>query len=537
MNGPLVVVFVEGLGAEPSHASPLALLPKLAARSDVVATTVAAAGAPMGLADGVPGSAAHGYEALSVAAIPARLSDRVAKVAAAGRLGFVPEVESAFRAADHLSLPPLASMTGDEPGDDRTCRVHLVTLVSESPERSTRALRSAFLQAAEAAGARVVVHAILDGHDGSRRSAARQLELLEAELGGARLGTVSGRSYGLAVGDWPRATAFFEALVRGRDVRQAESWFDVLHEAYDLGLDDPDVPPTRVGGYAGLRGGFMADFAQGDRAWRWMGEELVFVLDARGDGFEPLASLLRRETPADVTVRVLTEHGREVVVLDEQTLFSLSPLDVPFEHRAAFRPEGGQALGLFDRIAATGRSAMVIGSETRPHHVRRLARDPGVEVLFAPTERGEPELGVAVVTRAALGALARNTPPSVMGILVAELDRAGHAARRELIERALAAVDHGLCKLADTVRDRGGILALVGTHGNVEKRCTDAGEPFSGHTDAPVPFAIVAEGVELARREGGTLADAGATLSELAQAPLPSGATGRSLVGATETAG
>ncbi|MBQ4093763.1 MAG: 2,3-bisphosphoglycerate-independent phosphoglycerate mutase, partial [Oscillospiraceae bacterium] len=84
-------------------------------------------------------------------------------------------------------------------------------------------------------------------------------------------------------------------------------------------------------------------------------------------------------------------------------------------------------------------------------------------------------------------------------------------------------------RVAEAVKEMGGVMLLTADHGNAEKMLeADGTTPFTAHTTNVVPFAVIGRECEL--REGGVLADIAPTMLKLLGLPQPAEMTGKSII-------
>ena len=124
-----------------------------------------------------------------------------------------------------------------------------------------------------------------------------------------------------------------------------------------------------------------------------------------------------------------------------------------------------------------------------------------------------PEMAAEAVTDAICAALA-DPEERVVVANIANLDQVGHLGRVDLIERAAAAVESALARIAAAAHRHGWTVLLTADHGNADCVVDSDGRPFGSHTAADVPFtAIPAPGIALTWRAGrGTLAEVAPSL-------------------------
>lgn len=137
---------------------------------------------------------------------------------------------------------------------ERGGRLHLIGMLSEGSGHASFSHLLALIDAAERAGVRVVVHAILDGADASQRMAANALARLEARLTQSvgRIGTVSGRAWTVdAGGRWDRIEKLYRAMAAD-GVTRFDTALAGVKEACTFGKPEGFVAPFVVFDYPGV---------------------------------------------------------------------------------------------------------------------------------------------------------------------------------------------------------------------------------------------------------------------------------------------
>jgi len=108
-------------------------------------------------------------------------------------------------------------------------------------------------------------------------------------------------------------------------------------------------------------------------------------------------------------------------------------------------------------------------------------------------------------------------------------DMVGHTGNLAAAIKAVETVDAGLGRIAEAIRDAGGVLLVTADHGNCEMmRDPVTGGPHTAHTTNPVPVLLM--GGEAASLADGRLADIAPTLLALMGLEQPAEMTGSSLV-------
>ena len=111
-------------------------------------------------------------------------------------------------------------------------------------------------------------------------------------------------------------------------------------------------------------------------------------------------------------------------------------------------------------------------------------------------------------------------------------DMVGHTGVIPAAVAAIEAVDAGVSQVLAALERKGGTALITADHGNADKMLSQDGSPFTAHTTAPVPFALVdfaGTGRTLDARQG-ALCDIAPTLLELVGLEAPAVMTGKSLL-------
>jgi len=139
-------------------------------------------------------------------------------------------------------------------------RVHLFGLVSEGGMSSHLSHLYALIDAAKAANVRVLVHAFLDGVDVKPGTAADYISALEVKLeadvpgkvGVGRIGTISGRTFGMAPDGRSERTEKVFRAVMADDVDRKDTALTGIKEAGGFGVPEQFFAPFVVFDYPGV---------------------------------------------------------------------------------------------------------------------------------------------------------------------------------------------------------------------------------------------------------------------------------------------
>ncbi len=396
---------------------------------------------------------------------------------------------------------------------------HLMGLMSPGGVHSHQDQLAVLARLLAAAGVAVKVHAFLDGRDTPPKSAAEYLAKFAADSAGLErvsVATVSGRYFAMDRDKrWDRVAKAYRALVDAEGEKALDAQ-PAVQQAYAAGKSDEFVPPTVIGGYAGMRDG-DAVLSGNFRADR-VREMLTALLDPAFSGFER-GRVVRFAAALGIT-EYSTELNRFV-----QTIF-------PPENLADTFGEVVSRAGLTQlRIAETEKYAHVTfffngGREAEfPGESRILVPSPKVATYDLKPEMSAPEMTDQLVAAIAAGRF------DVIIVNYANTDMVGHSGDIGAAVKAVEAVDRCLGRLADAVTRAGGTLLITADHGNAEMmRDPETGQPHTAHTLNPVPLLLVNPPAQVAGLRDGRLADIAPTLLALLGLRQPAAMTGRSLV-------
>ncbi len=398
--------------------------------------------------------------------------------------------------------------------------VHVLGLLSPGGVHSHEEQIQAMVRLAAHRGARVYVHAFLDGRDTPPQSAAASLRSMEAllrELSAGRITSLVGRYYAMDRDQrWERTRAAYELLVHGQAAHRAEDPLSGLEAAYARGETDEFVAPTLV-----VPPG-QEPVVVGD------GDAVVFM-NFRADRARQLTrAFIEEDFPG-------FERGRRPRLADFVTLTEYSKdFDVPVAFPAVklhnVFGEYIARLGLRQlRIAETEKYAHVTfffnGGEETPF--------PGEERILVPSPKVatydlQPEMSAPQVTDRLVEAIASGYF-DVIVCNYANPDMVGHTGKLAAAVRAIETIDTCLGRVAEAVRAAGGELLITADHGNAEQMCErETGKPHTAHTANPVPFVYLGRPARVA--SGGALSDVAPTMLYLMGLPVPAEMEGHSLV-------
>ncbi len=393
---------------------------------------------------------------------------------------------------------------------------HLMGLVSDGGVHGHLDHIAAAARAIADAGVPVVLHAITDGRDVAPQSTETYLQLLAARLpGAAQIVTVSGRYYAMDRDNrWERVKRAYDAIIRAQG-HVAATAENAVADAYARGETDEFILPSVIGGYEGLQEGdgfFCLNF-RADRAR----EILAAIGQPEFDGFDT---------------------GPRPALAAFMGMVDYSDRHATYMTTAYPKAEIVNTLGAW--VAAQGKRQFRLAETEKYPHVtfflnggkeqpekgedRFMPKSPKVATYDL-----QPEMSAGEVTDKFVEAIHAGYDLIVTNY--ANPDMVGHTGDLDAAIRACEAVDQGLMRVVDALRQEGGAMIVTADHGNCETMVDPkTGGPHTAHTLNPVPVALVNGPEGAALREGGRLCDLAPTLLELMGLPQPSEMTGKSLL-------
>ncbi len=497
-RGPLVLVVIDGFGigpAGPGNAVSLARTPVLDALArEGSATRISASGLPVGLPDGQQGNSEVGHLNLGAGRRVSQMLVRVDEAIADGSIVANPAMQAAL-ATGAASTLHMLGLVGD--GGVHAHQRHLLALI-----------RIAQSQGVE----RIVVHALTDGRDTRPDAALEAIRQIEA--GGARVGTVCGRYWGMDRDRrWDRTKRSYDAMIHGVGAARA-SGAEAVQASYDAGVSDEFMEPAVIGpaDEVRIRPGDALIYVnfRPDRA-----RQLTIALsDPAFDGFD--------RGPAPV-LPVMTTMTRYKAEFTPAVLFEAQ--DVRQGLAEISSAAGRRQL----HVAETEKYAHVTfffnGGREEPFEGERRVLIPSPQHVATYDEA--PEMSAAGVRDAVVQALAAGTDELIV-VNFANADMVGHTGVVAAAVRAIETVDACMAQVRPAVAAVGGLLCVTADHGNSEHMIEPDGSKNTAHTGNPVPLWIDRPGLGL--RAGGSLGGVAPTLCGLMGWDTGPAMTGRPLL-------
>lgn len=473
---------------------------------DYSSVTLAASGEDVGLPVGQMGNSEVGHLNIGAGRIVHQDLTRISKAIEDGSFFNNPVLVSAFKDVA-------------EPGR----RLHLIGLVSDGGVHSHETHIYALVEMAKKLGvADVCLHAFLDGRDVPPDSGLAYIEKLEAKLGEIGLGaiaTVSGRYYAMDRDKrWDRTKLAWDAIVRGVGDTAATA-AEAMQNSYDAGVYDEFVKPTVV----------VSDlFREGRRIVR-AGDTVIFF-NFRSDRGRQLSRAFIYPEFSEF------DRGPNPPVTHYVTI---THYDETFPCPVAFPPEEVKNT-LAHVLAEDGLKQLHIAETEKYAHVTFFFNggvetpEAGEDRVLIPSPRvatydKKPEMSAFEVTDRVIEEIGADKYDVII-VNYANADMVGHSAVKESVVSAVEAVDRCLGRVVPAVLGKGGVVMITGDHGNADMIAEpETGEPFTAHTNNPVPFILIGAG-QKCLKNGGRLADIAPTLLDIMGIAKPVEMTGQSLL-------
>jgi 2,3-bisphosphoglycerate-independent phosphoglycerate mutase len=160
--------------------------------------------------------------------------------------------------------------------------------------------------------------------------------------------------------------------------------------------------------------------------------------------------------------------------------------------------------------------------------------NPGEDRVLVPSPKCatynlQPEMSAPEVTDKVLEAIKSDTYDVII-LNFANPDMVGHTGIFDAAVKAVETVDTSLGLIADTMREKGGVMLITADHGNAECMLED-GSAHTAHTCDDVPFILVSEALKQSKlEEEGALEDIAPTILSILEIPIPPEMTGKTLI-------
>jgi 2,3-bisphosphoglycerate-independent phosphoglycerate mutase len=402
--------------------------------------------------------------------------------------------------------------------------LHLMGLVSDGGIHSYNTHIYALLRMAKAAGVtRLAIHAFTDGRDTPPNSGVgyvRELQAQIAEIGVGQVATVIGRYYVMDRDKrWERTESAYKALVDGVAEHTASDPVAAIEAAYAAGTTDEFILPYVI---TQADGSPRATIKSGDT---------IIGFNFRGDRMRQIYAALMDDTFDGFARTPL--HDLHFVTMGVWGDDVTAP-------RAFIRPP--QETCLAEVLSRAGKTQMHMAETEKFRHVtfffngQRDEPYPGEERYLEPSPKDvptydqKPEMSAPALTEKALEVI-RSRKYDFILLNYANPDMVGHTGVLEAAIKAVEAVDTGLGRLLEALKEVGATVLVTADHGNCEMMIDpETGGPHTAHTMNRVPFILITpDGSKPTLREG-DLCNVSPTILQLMGIPKPLAMDAASLI-------
>src|SRR4051794_22525090 len=416
----------------------------------------------------------------------------------------LPRIGDAIASGEIKQAPALSDLIAALKKSGGTC--HLIGLVSPGGVHSHQDHGVALAKILAEASVPTVAHAITDGRDTPPQSAAEDLKRFTAALPkSVPVATVLGRYYAMDRDKrWERVAKAYNAIVEAEGPRFPDPQVAIA-DAYAKKQFDEFIVPAVIGDYRGIKDG------DGVLCFNFRADRVREILGAMLDpGFSGFPRKRQIKFAAAVGMAQYSDDLDKLM----QTIFA--PQSFPHILGEVVADAGRTQLRMAETEKYPHVTYFLNGGEETPYPAEDQILVPSPKVA---TYDLQPEMSAPELTDRAVAAI-MSGQYDLMILNYANPDMVGHTGSLPAAIKAVETVDAGLGRIAEAVREVGGVLLVTADHGNCEvMRDPDTGEPHTAHTTNPVPVLLAGvEGVSLA---DGRLADIAPTLLELMGLPTP----------------
>lgn len=430
-------------------------------------------------------------------------------------------VSRALRTGDFFTNPALAEAV--ELARTTGKAVHILGLLSPGGVHSHEDHIHAMAELAVKGGARVYMHAFLDGRDTPPRSAAQSLQRMEDKfraLGSGRIASLVGRFYAMDRDNrWARVEAAYALIADGKAAFQAVDPLSGLEQAYARDESDEFVQPTAIA-------------PPGEAPVRVEDGDVVVFMNYRADRARELTRAFI-DSEFDGFVRSRPTRPARFVTLTEYH----ADFDVPVAYPAE-RP--ANVLGAY--LADRGLRQLRIAETEKYAHVTFFFNG-GVEQPFEREDRilvpsptdvttydQKPEMSAPEVTARLVDAIDSGKYDFIV-CNYANPDMVGHTGNLPATIAAIETLDRCLEQVVTALRRVGGEALITADHGNAEQLSNaQTGQKHTAHTLNPVPLLYVGTRSFRMTTQTGALSDIAPTLLTMMGLEIPAEMNGQPLL-------
>lgn len=399
-------------------------------------------------------------------------------------------------------------------------RVHLLGLVSDGGVHAhLDHLKALCRVAKDHAVERLFIHAVTDGRDTAPRSASQFLANLEECLQSTpgQLASIIGRYYAMDRDQrWERTKVAYDALVHGQGIC-TQNWDKAIEQSYAQGTTDEFLRPIVL---TDQEGAPRACLQEGD---------VALCFNFRADRSRQMTQVLTQPELPHWDMHPLKLHYLTMTEYDERFQAIQSLFEKNILHNT-----------LGEVLSKHGKKQLRVAETEKYPHVTYFFSG-GIEEPFPGEERILCPSPQVATYDLAPGMAARAITEKVLPVLIqqdidficlnfANADMVGHTGVFEATVQACEVVDQCLERVVSKALENHYTTLIVADHGNAEKMKDKQGDPYTAHSDYPVPCILI-DRLARGSLKNGKLADVAPTILQCMDLPVPREMTGTSLVG------
>ncbi len=399
--------------------------------------------------------------------------------------------------------------------------LHIMGLLSDGGVHTHNSHLYALLELAKRNDVKkVYVHAFLDGRDTPPKSGIDYLKELEdkiKEIGVGEIASVCGRYYVMDRDKNYDRTILAYNLLTKRDGEKFDNADAAIKASYDKDVTDEFVKPCVIK-------------VEDEEASKVKDGDSLIFFNFRPDRARQIThafcdddfTFFERKKIKDLIYICMTEYDP-----------TIKGKLVAFEEKE-IRNHLGEVLGdkgyMQLRTAETEKYAHVTfffngGVEKPCKNEERILVPSPKEV---PTYDLKPEMSAVAVCDNVVKAIDEGKYDLIV-VNFANPDMVGHTGVLAAAIKAIETVDTCVGRIYDKIIEKEGNLFIIADHGNAELMKDETGNPYTAHTNNPVPFCLVTK-ERYKLKEGGRLCDVAPTILKLMGVEKPVEMTGVELI-------
>ena len=395
---------------------------------------------------------------------------------------------------------------------------HIMGLLSDGGVHTHNSHLYALLKLAKMSGLeKVYVHCFLDGRDTPPKSGLNYLSELEdkiKEIGVGKIVSICGRYYAMDRDkNYDRVVLAYNLLTKAEG-EKFKSSSEAIKASYDNNVTDEFVKPCVIG----------------DGDIRVSDNDSIVFFNFRPDRARQIThafcddefTFFDRKKLSGLVYVCMTEY--DPTIKGKLVAFKEKVINNHLGEVVGNR-------GLIQlRTAETEKYAHVTfffngGVEKECKNEERILVPSPKEV---PTYDLKPEMSAVAVCDNVVKAIDSEKYDLIV-VNFANPDMVGHTGVIDAAIKAIETVDACVGKIFDKIIEKKGNLFIIADHGNAELMKDEKGNPYTAHTNNPVPFCLVTpEHYKL--KEGGRLCDVAPTILKLMGIEKPEEMTGVELI-------